>query len=100
MSHRCTVKSRLSASAKGCHNTEENGVPWQNTTAGPVPDRPHAIWRPCHSIRSSSSMRDFYPRTRTPTRLPGPNGREIRSTLTDSLTRHHKRADVSDHENE
>ena len=49
------MKSELSASANGCHTREENGVPWQSTSPGPEPARPHAISRPCHSKRSPSS---------------------------------------------
>ncbi len=43
------MKSPLSASAKGRHSQDDQGVPWQNTTAGPEPARSQAIRRPCQS---------------------------------------------------
>ena len=48
-----------SASAYGAQTLEENGVPWQNTTAGPDPARAQAIRRPSHendSVSSTSPM--------------------------------------------
>src|SRR5581483_7706864 len=55
-----------SAAAKGFHSSAENGVPWQNTTAGPDPDRPHAISRSCQLNRSSRSTRATVSRHRPP----------------------------------
>src|SRR5918992_5357140 len=55
MSHRYTVKSVLRASANGRHSHDDHGVPWQNTTAGPDPARPHAIRRPSHANVSPRS---------------------------------------------
>src|SRR5690554_7741859 len=49
MSHRYTVWSLASASAKGAHSDEDHGVPWQNTTAGPLPCLSQATERPRHS---------------------------------------------------
>src|ERR671914_892002 len=56
MSHRYTVKSPLSASANGRHSHDDQGVPWQNTTAGPAPARPQAIRRPSHENVSPRSI--------------------------------------------
>src|ERR671918_3157561 len=56
MSHRDTVKSVFSASANGRQSHDDQGVPWQNTTAGPDPALHQAIRRPSHENVSPRSM--------------------------------------------
>ena len=91
-------------SAYGRHSSDDHGVPWQNTTSGPAPARPHRTRRPRQSNCSISSTAPSYlPKWKVPAhtfqhgkheRLPNPEDAAAvldeadrsRSHLVDDLT--------------
>ncbi|WP_246394206.1 hypothetical protein [Pseudonocardia pini] len=86
MSHRYTVNELLSASAKGRHSHEDQGVPWQNTTAGPLPACSQAIRRPSHAKLSTAVNLRVGERVAQPTE-PLPRRRASRHGTSDPDTR-------------
>ena len=56
MSQRWTVKYGASASAIGRQSSDDHGVPWQNTTSGPLPALLHRTRRPRQEKSSESTL--------------------------------------------